>query len=206
MNITQILGLAMGSAWTSGVNLYATVVVLGLLERYGLAHLPADLKVLANPWVLGVAIALYVVEFFADKIPYLDTVWDAIHTFIRIPAGAVLAYGSTTQLDPSARIIALLVGGGLALSSHGTKATIRAAVNLSPEPFTNWALSFAEDVLVIGAVILAVFKPLAILCVILVFVIVAIWLLPKIFRRLRRLFSRAASILRGRGTQQPAAR
>jgi hypothetical protein len=155
---------------------------------------------------LGVAIALYVVEFFADKIPYLDTVWDAIHTFIRIPAGAVLAYGSTTQLDPAARIIALLVGGGLALSSHGTKATIRAAVNLSPEPFTNWALSLAEDVLVVGAVVLSVIKPLAILCVILVFVIVALWLLPKIFRRLRRLLSRAANILRGRGAQQPAAR
>jgi hypothetical protein len=206
MNITQILGLAMGSAWTSGVNLYATVAVLGLLERYGLAHLPGDLKVLANPWVLGVAIALYVVEFFADKIPYLDTVWDAIHTFIRVPAGAVLAYGATAQLDPAARTVALLVGGGLALSSHGTKAAIRAAANLSPEPFTNWALSLAEDVLVIGAVILAVIKPLAILCVILVFVIVALWLLPKIFRRLRRLLSRAANILRGRGAQQPATR
>jgi hypothetical protein len=206
MNITQILGLAMGSAWTSGVNLYATVAVLGLLERYGLAHLPGDLQVLANPWVLGVAIALYVVEFFADKIPYLDTVWDAVHTFIRVPAGAVLAYSATAQLDPAARTVALLVGGGLALSSHGTKATIRAAANLSPEPFTNWALSLAEDVLVIGAVILAVIKPLAILCVILVFVIVALWLLPKIFRRLRRLLSRAANILRGRGAQQPATR
>jgi hypothetical protein len=206
MNITQILGLAMGSAWTSGVNLYATVVVLGLLERYGLAHLPGDLKVLANPWVLGVAIALYVVEFFADKIPYLDTVWDAVHTFIRVPAGAVLAYSATAQLDPAARTVALLVGGGLALSSHGTKATLRAAANLSPEPFTNWALSLAEDVLVVGAVVLSVIKPLAILCVILVFVIVALWLLPKIFRRLRRLLSRAANILRGRGAEQPATR
>ncbi|MFL6230045.1 MAG: DUF4126 domain-containing protein [Pyrinomonadaceae bacterium] len=206
MNLIQILGLALGSAWTSGINLYATVVVLGLLERYGLAHLPGDLKVLANPWVLGVAVALYLVEFFADKIPYLDTVWDAVHTFIRIPAGAVLAYGATAQLDPAARVVALLVGGGLALSTHGTKATLRAATNLSPEPFTNWALSIAEDVIAVVAITLAVIKPLAMLFVIFVFLLVAAWLLPKIVRRLRRLFARAADILRGRGAVRPVPR
>ncbi|MCA1629417.1 MAG: DUF4126 domain-containing protein [Acidobacteria bacterium] len=204
MNTIQILGLALGSAWTSGINLYATVAALGLLERYGLAHLPGDLKVLANPWVLGVAIALYVVEFFADKIPYVDTVWDAVHTFIRVPAGAVLAYGATAQLDPAARTVALLAGGGLALSSHGTKATLRAAANVSPEPFTNWALSFGEDVLVVAAVALAVVKPLVILLVILVFLIVAAWLLPKIVRRLRRLFARAGEILSGRARKETA--
>ena len=206
MSTIQILGLALGSAWTSGINLYATVAVLGLLERYGLAHLPGDLKVLANPWVLGVAVALYVVEFFADKIPYVDTVWDAVHTFVRVPAGAVLAYGATAQLDPAARTVALLVGGGLALSSHGTKATVRAAANLSPEPFSNWALSFAEDALAVAAACLAVLHPLVILCVILVFVVAALWLLPKIFRRLRRLLSRAADIVRGRRVERPATR
>jgi hypothetical protein len=198
MNVIQILGLALGSAWTSGINLYATVVVLGLLERYGLTHLPGDLHLLANPWIIGVAAFIYVVEFFADKIPYLDTVWDAVHTFIRIPAGAVLAYGATAQLDPSLRIIALLVGGGLALSTHGTKASVRAAANLSPEPFSNWALSLTEDVLAIGATLLAVFHPLLILIVILICSLVAAWLLPKIIRRLARLLSRAANILRGR--------
>ncbi|HVG29583.1 MAG TPA: DUF4126 domain-containing protein [Pyrinomonadaceae bacterium] len=202
MNTIQILGLALGSAWTSGINLYATVAALGLLERYGLAHLPGDLKVLANPWVLGVAIALYVVEFFADKIPYVDTVWDAVHTFVRVPAGAVLAYGATAQLDPAARTVALLVGGGLALSSHGTKATLRAGANLSPEPFSNWALSLTEDVIAVAAVSLAVVKPLAVLFVILVFLIVAAWLLPKIVRRFRRLFTRAGEILRGRARKE----
>jgi hypothetical protein len=198
MNVIQILGLALGSAWTSGINLYATVVVLGLLERYGLTHLPGDLHVLANKWVIGVAAVIYVVEFFADKVPYLDTVWDAVHTFIRIPAGAVLAYGATAQLDPSVRVVALLVGGGLALSTHGTKASVRAAANLSPEPFSNWALSLTEDALAIGASLLAVFHPLVLLCVILLCTLVAAWLLPKIIRRLARLLSRAASILRGR--------
>ncbi|MCA1815391.1 MAG: DUF4126 domain-containing protein [Acidobacteria bacterium] len=206
MNLTQILGLALGSAWTSGINLYATVAVLGLLERYGLAHLPGDLKVLSNPWIIGVAVALYVVEFFADKVSYLDTVWDALHTFIRIPAGAVLAYGATAQLDPAVRVVALLAGGGLALSTHGTKATVRAAANLSPEPFTNWALSLGEDVIAIGAALLTVFHPLVILCVVVVFTVLFIWLVPKIFRRLRRLFARAADILRGRRPAQPATR
>ncbi|MFN2597335.1 MAG: DUF4126 domain-containing protein [Pyrinomonadaceae bacterium] len=206
MNLTQILGLALGSAWTSGINLYATVAVLGLLERYGLAHLPGDLKVLSNPWIIGVAVALYVVEFFADKVSYLDTVWDALHTFIRIPAGAVLAYGATAQLDPAVRVVALLAGGGLALSTHGTKAAVRAAANLSPEPFTNWALSLGEDVIAIGAALLTVFHPLVILCVVVVFTVLFIWLVPKIFRRLRRLFARAADILRGRRPAQPATR
>jgi hypothetical protein len=204
MSTIQILGLALGSAWTSGINLYATVAALGLLERYGLAHLPGDLKVLANPWVLGVALALYVVEFFADKIPYVDTVWDAVHTFIRVPAGAVLAYGATAQLDPAARTVALLAGGGLALSSHGTKATLRAAANVSPEPFTNWALSLTEDVIAVSAIVLAVVKPLALLFVILFFLLIAAWLLPKIVRRLRRLFTRAGGILRGRARKETA--
>jgi hypothetical protein len=204
MNTIQILGLALGSAWTSGINLYATVAVLGLLERYGLAHLPGDLKVLANPWVLGVALALYVVEFCADKIPYVDTVWDAVHTFVRVPAGAVLAYGATAQLDPAARTVALLAGGGLALSSHATKATLRAAANVSPEPFSNWALSITEDVVAVAAIVLAVVKPLAVLFVILVFLLVAAWLLPKIVRRLRRLITRAGEILRGRARKETA--
>jgi hypothetical protein len=205
LNLTQILGIALGSAWTSGINLYATVAVLGLLERYNLAQLPGDLRVLSNPWVIGVALALYVVEFFADKVPYLDTVWDAVHTFIRIPAGAVLAYGATAQLDPALRVVALLVGGGLALSTHGTKATVRAAANLSPEPFSNWALSLTEDVIAIGASLLAVRHPLIILCVILVFTIIVIWLAPKIFRRIRRLISKAADLFRRRPAQ-PAVR
>src|SRR5215213_5844973 len=117
MNLIQILGLALGSAWTSGINLYATVAVLGLLQHYKFAHLPGGLHVLDNWLIIGVALALYAVEFFADKIPYVDTVWDAVHTFIRVPAGAVLAYGATADLDATVRVLAVLLGGGIALSS-----------------------------------------------------------------------------------------
>src|SRR5215212_317919 len=127
MNVIQILGLALGAAWTSGINLYATVAVLGLLQHYELARLPGGLHVLDNWIIIGVALFLYAVEFLADKIPYVDTVWDAVHTFIRVPAGAVLAYGATAELHPAVRVVALLVGGGLALSTHGTKASVRAA-------------------------------------------------------------------------------
>ena len=197
MNLIDTLGLALGAAWTAGINLYATVAVLGLLQRYELARLPGELEVLANPWVIGVALALYVVEFFADKVPYVDTVWDALHTFIRVPAGAVLALAATAELHPAVRVIALLAGGTLALSTHGTKATVRAAANTSPEPFSNWALSLGEDVLAVGAAALAVFSPLAILAVVVVFLIAAAWLLPKIIRRLRRLVAQAGAFLRG---------
>jgi hypothetical protein len=197
MNLIDTLGLALGAAWTAGINLYATVAVLGLLQRYELARLPGELEVLANPWVIGVALALYVIEFFADKIPYVDTVWDALHTFIRVPAGAVLALAATAELHPAVRVVALLVGGTLALSTHGTKATVRAAANTSPEPFSNWALSLTEDVLAVGAAALAVYSPLLILVVVLVFLIVAAWLLPKIIRRLRRLVAQAGAFLRG---------
>ncbi len=197
MNLFDTLGLALGAAWTAGINLYATVAVLGLLQRYELARLPGELEVLANPWVIGVALALYVVEFFADKIPYVDTIWDALHTFVRVPAGAVLALAATAELHPAVRVVALLLGGTLALSTHGTKATVRAAANTSPEPFSNWALSIGEDVLAIGAVALAVFSPLAILVVVLVFLVAAAWLLPKIVRRLRRLVAQAGAFLRG---------
>jgi hypothetical protein len=163
MNVIQVLGLALGAAWTSGLNLYATVAVLGLLEHYKLAHLPGGLHVLGNRLIIGVAVFLYVVEFFADKIPYVDTVWDAVHTFIRVPAGAVLAAAASSDISPAVQVLALLLGGGLALSTHGTKATVRAGANLSPEPLTNWSLSLLEDALAIGAVVLAVISPIGIL-------------------------------------------
>src|ERR671914_726544 len=121
MNLIQILGLAAGSAWTSGINLYATVAVLGLLQHYKLVNLPGELHHLDNWLIIGVALGLYCVEFFADKIPYVDTVWDAVHTFIRVPAGAVLAAAATTELDPSLRVVAFLAGGGPPPSAHGAQ-------------------------------------------------------------------------------------
>ena len=196
MNLIETLGLALGAAWTSGINLYATVAVLGLLQRYELVgRLPGGLDALDNWWVIGVALALYAVEFVADKVPYVDSVWDVIHTFVRVPAGAVLALSATADLDPTARAVAVLLGGGLALSTHGTKATVRAAANVSPEPFTNWGLSLAEDVFAVGAVVLAVLHPVVILVVILVFLLVLAWALPKVLRRLRRMFASARDFL-----------
>ena len=201
MNLVQILGLALGSAWTSGINMYATVAVLGLLEHYKLAHLPGGLHVLDNWYVIRVALALYLVEFFADKIPYFDTVWDAVHTFIRVPAGAVLAAAATSDVSPAVQIVALLLGGGVAFSTHGTKATVRAAANLSPEPFTNWALSVVEDLIAVGAVILAVLQPLVILIVVVVFLFVFVWILPKVLRRIRRMFAAARAFFGGRAVK-----
>ena len=197
MNVIQVLGLALGAAWTSGINLYATVAVLGLLEHYKHAHLPGGLHVLDNRLIIGVAIFLYVVEFFADKIPYVDTVWDALHTFIRVPAGAVLAAAATANINPTVQVLALLLGGGLALSTHGTKATVRAGANLSPEPLTNWSLSLFEDVLAIGATVLAVIYPIGILVVILIFLVLLVWILPKVVRRLRRMLKAAGDFFRG---------
>src|SRR3989442_15616885 len=147
------LGFAMGSAWLSGINLYATVVTLGLLQRFQLVRLPGDLDFIQQWWVIILAGALYLIEFAADKIPAVDSVWDAIHTFIRVPAGAVLAASAFAHFDPSVRVIALLVGGGIALSSHGTKAVTRLAANASPEPVSNIVLSVIEDIVTIGSAI-----------------------------------------------------
>ncbi len=186
MDWLSTLGMAMGSAWMSGVNLYATVVTLGLLQRFHFVTLPGDLGMVGNWWVIGFAGGLYLIEFVADKIPAVDSVWDAIHTFIRVPAGAILAASAFAAFDPSVRLIALLVGGGVALSSHGTKAATRLAANTSPEPISNIALSLTEDVVTVGSAILMVFHPVVILVLVIMFVLVAIWLVPRIVRALGR--------------------
>lgn len=195
MNPLATLGLGMGSAWLSGFNLYATVLTLGLLERFHLVRLPGDLGFLSHGWVIGAAALLYVVEFLADKIPMVDSVWDAIHTFIRVPAGAVLAASAFAHFDPAVRIAALLAGGTLALSSHGTKASVRLSANTIPEPFSNIFLSTAEDIFTIGLTALAAFHPVVILIVIAIFVLVLIWAGPKIFRAIRRTIRQASDIL-----------
>jgi hypothetical protein len=198
MNVLQILSLALGSAWTSGINLYATVAVLGLLQHFGLARLPGGLHVLDNWLIIGIAAFLYIVEFVADKIPYVDSVWDVLHTFIRVPAGALIALSATSDLNPTVQVLALLLGGGLALSTHGTKATIRAAANASPEPVSNWTLSIVEDIFTFGAATLAVLHPVVILVVIIIFLLVLAWILPKVLRRINRLFKGARNLFKGR--------
>jgi Domain of unknown function (DUF4126) len=185
VNLIGTLAMAMGSSWVSGIRLYATVATLGLLGRFAHLQLPGELEVLTNWWVIGIAGGLFVIEFFADKIPYLDSSWDLIHTFIRIPAGAVLAAAAFGNFDRRVQVVALLVGGGLAFSAHGTKAATRAAVNLSPEPFSNIAVSLVEDVVAIVSILLAYLLPVVLIIMVTVFAALSLFMLPKIFRFLR---------------------
>jgi hypothetical protein len=190
MSFIGTLALAMGSAWVSGINLYAGVATLGLLGRFAHLNLPGELGVVTNWWVIGVAIVLYVIEFFADKVPLIDSAWDAIHTFIRVPAGAVLAAAAFGDFDRGVQVIALLLGGGLALSSHGTKAATRAVINTSPEPASNITASLAEDVVAVGSIALAPFYPLVVIVIVLIAVIASVILVPRIVRYLRSVISR----------------
>jgi Domain of unknown function (DUF4126) len=190
MNLIQTLAIAMGSGWVSGINLYATVATLGLLSRFAHLRLPGELDVLTNWWIIGIAVALYLVEFFADKIPYLDSAWDAVHTFVRIPAGAVLAAAAFGDFDRTVQVVALLLGGGLALTAHGTKASVRAAINLSPEPVSNIVVSLAEDVLAIGAVFLAVFLPVVLIGLVLAFLVLSVFWGTRVYKAVRGVFTR----------------
>jgi len=190
MDIVSLIGTSMGSAWLSGLNLYATVAVLGLLGRFGAINLPGELNVLSNKWVLGVAIGMYLVEFFADKIPYLDSIWDVLHTFIRIPAGAILASLSFGNYSKEVQVIALMAGGAMAFTSHSSKAATRAAINISPEPVTNWTASFLEDAVAIGGTFLAVYAPFIMVIVLVVFVLIFLLVFPKIVRGLKRVFAK----------------
>lgn len=190
MNPIETLGLALGAGFASGLNLYATVATLGLLERFGVIHLPGSLHALSHPVVVGIAVALYLVEFFADKIPYLDTVWDAVHTFIRPPAAAFLAYSAAVAAPAEWRWAAALLAGGVALTSHGTKASVRAAVNTVPEPFSNWALSFGEDVLAVWLSWMATVHPVATTIIVVVLLAISAYLLFRLFRFARRTLQR----------------
>jgi len=186
MSLVETLGLALGAGFSSGLNLYATVATLGLLQRYGVLQLPPALQVLSHPWVLGIAIALYLVEFFADKIPYFDTIWDAVHTFIRPPAAALLAFAAAGAAPAEWRWGAALLAGGVALTSHGAKASARAAVNTSPEPISNWILSFGEDVLAVWLTWMATAHPLATTIIVVALAAISAFLLYYLFRFARR--------------------
>lgn len=190
MNPIQTLGLALGAGFSSGLNVYATVATLGLLQRFGIIHLPSALQVLSHPIVVGIAIALYVVEFFADKVPYVDTVWDSIHTFIRPPAAAFLAYGAAGAAPPEWRWGAALLAGGVALTSHGTKASTRAAVNTTPEPFSNWVLSLGEDLLAVWLAWMSAVHPLVTTAIVVVLLALSAFLLSHLFKFVRRTFRR----------------
>ncbi len=200
METIQLISLALGVTWASGINLYATVFMLGYLSITGNLELPPGLEMLDDPMVMGAAGLMYCVEFFADKTPGVDTIWDAIHTFIRIPAGAVMAAGMAQGMDvgPAAEFAALLVGGSITATSHVTKASSRLLINTSPEPVTNWTASITEDLAVIGGLWTALNYPIVFIVLLIIFALVVIWILPRIWRTLKALFQRIGAWLGGR--------
>ncbi len=187
-DIIHSLSLAMGASWASGINLYATIFILGFSALNGAFVLPPELQVLSNPLVIGAAGFMYCVEFFADKVPGVDTGWDAIHTFIRIPAGALLAAGAMGDMGSAAQISAAILGGGLAATTHATKAGSRVLINTSPEPFSNWGASIAEDLTVFAGLWAALNHPVFFLVVLIVFILFSIWLLPKLWKGIKKVF------------------
>lgn len=184
--LIQTIALTAGASWASGINLYAVLVILGLGGATGNIALPEDLRILQDPMVIGAAAMMYCVEFFADKIPGVDSGWDALHTFVRIPAGALLAAGAIGEVAPVFELSAAILGGGLAATSHATKAGSRMLINASPEPFTNWGASLTEDALVIAGLWTALNHPLLFLGLLMLFLVLAVWMLPKMWRLMMR--------------------
>jgi hypothetical protein len=199
LDLAGLLALAAGLGWASGLRLYTTLFVVGVAGRLGWIVLPPGLHLLEHPWVLGAAGAMLIVEFFADKIPLLDSVWDTVHTFIRIPAGAALAAMVFGGQGVEWQTAMALLGGTLAAGTHFTKAGARAMINTSPEPFTNVAASFGEDVVVLTGLWLMFAHPWLMLAVLLLLVIATAWLLPKLWRGI-------AGLIRGFSLPRPTAR
>ena len=201
---TQLVALAAALGWASGIRLYLALFLVGLVDRLGWIAMPAGLHVLSHPLVMGASGLMLFVEFFADKIPWLDSVWDTVHTFIRIPAGALLTASAFGALDnhggAAGTLAAAILGGTLAAGAHLTKSGTRALANTSPEPFSNIGLSLGEDVLVPSGLALAVLHPIAFFCFLALLAILAAWLLPKIWRFIKRLLERAT------GAAQPMPR
>jgi len=197
MDAVDRIALSMGVGWASGINLYAAVFMLGFMGMHGYVTLPPDLAFLADPMVMTVAALMYSVEFFADKTPGVDTGWDALHTFIRIPAGAILAMKAIGDVNQAAELAAFMIGGSLAGLSHFTKTGTRVLVNTSPEPFSNWAASVAEDIAVLAGLWAALHYPLAFLVVLLAATALAIWLLPRLWRGVKAASLRLARLLNG---------
>jgi hypothetical protein len=188
MDITQTIALMLGTAWASGINLYAAMLMLGYLGTTGSLDLPPDLQILSHPLVMLSAGVMYCIEFLADKVPGVDTGWDGLSTFIRIPAGAVLAAGAVGDVGTAAHLAAAIAGGTLAAGSHATKAGTRVLINTSPEPVSNWFASVGEDVAVIAGLWTALHYPVVFIILLVMFILLMIWLLPKLWRGIRRVF------------------
>jgi hypothetical protein len=192
----QSIAMAAGLGWASGIRLYGVLFALGLLGSLDMMTLPEHLQVLTHPVVLWTSGFLFIVEFLADKIPIVDSLWDSVHTFIRIPAGALLAAASVGNIDSEWTLAAGLLGGALASGSHFTKAGTRALINVSPEPFSNWAASLSEDVLVAGGLWTAFQHPVAFLIALALLVLAGLWLAPRLWRAIKRLATRLGDLLR----------
>ncbi|PID73797.1 MAG: hypothetical protein CSB33_01875 [Desulfobacterales bacterium] len=184
--LVNSISMSMGAAWASGINLYATLLMLGILGVTGNIVLPENLHILMHPAVIGASGLMFVAEFFADKTPGVDSGWDAIHTFIRIPAGAMLAAGAIGEVNPAMIMAAGILGGGLSAGTHAAKAGARALINTSPEPFTNWAASVTEDIAVIAGVWTALQHPMIFIGFLALFLFFLAWLLPKIWRGIKK--------------------
>ena len=190
MELLTSLGRTMGFSFAAGLNLYATVAILGLASRYGWVALPPQYQVFDNNWIIGGALALYAIEFVADKIPWIDSVWDAVHSVIRPVGGAAIAVATLGDKSPAAETVIALFGGALAASTHFSKAGTRVMANASPEPLTNWALSISEDAFVVGLGVLALKYPAAAAIVVIVCLAIIITLSAWIIRAVRRRFFR----------------
>lgn len=201
MNTVEIIALTMGVAWASGINLYAAIFMLGYLGSTGHIILPAELEVVTDPLVMFAAGLMYCIEFFADKTPGVDSAWDAIHSFIRIPAGAVLAMGAVGETSAAVQLAAFLLGGTLAAGSHLTKMGSRIFINTSPEPVSNWAASVTEDIAVILGLWTALYYPWLFLALLAVFVVLMIWLLPRLWQGIKRLFFYIKDLFKGKYPQ-----
>src|SRR6476469_1923053 len=194
MDVLTTLGRTMGFSFAAGINLYATVAILGLASRFDWVQLPPQFKVFDNDIVIGAAIVMYLIEFVADKIPWLDSVWDAVHTVIRPVGGALIAVATLGHANPTVQGLVALLGGTLAASTHLTKAGTRAVANASPEPFTNWILSLTEDAFVVGLGFLALKNPAAAAVVVIIGVVLIVTFAAWIVRALRRRFAHPASV------------
>lgn len=194
--IAGVIALSMGAAWASGINLYAAILVLGILGATGNILLPPDLVILTHPLVMGAAGVMYLVEFFADKIPGIDSAWDGIHTFIRIPAGALLAAGAVGEVNPALALAAAILGGGLAAASHAAKAGSRVMINTSPEPVTNWLASVGEDVGVVLGLWTALNHPWIFILLLCAFILFLVWALPRLWKGVKKIFSAAGRLFR----------
>lgn len=193
----EFLGILMGSSWAAGVNLYLTTAALGIAHRMEWIELPGKMESLSHPLVIAIALLIFAVEFFADKIPFVDSAWDSVHTFIRPAGGMVLGYLAMTDAGPALQYPIALLTGVIAMDSHLVKATSRAAINTSPEPVSNIVASTTEDLSVLGAIYLIINHPVVATILVILFIIFSVWFLKKMFRFLKKIF-------KGKDTEQVA--